>query len=259
MRNLSVVNFMMKISIVTVCYNSEAYIRCAIESILSQSYKNIEYIIIDGASSDKTLDIIREYSDQISCIVSEPDAGIYDAMNKGLKLATGDYIGVLNSDDFYQNEGIISSLVSYIESNSNSDVILGGVDFVNSHDLNHVVRSYKTDIFKSWMLRVGIMPPHPGAFISRRAYNVTGEYRLDFKIGADFEWFVRALLVKRLQYKVIPLNLVRMRVGGISTSGLTSFKTITKEIATALSINGYFSNKIIINARILFKIFQVRR
>lgn len=250
---------MTKISIVTVCYNSEAYIRCAIESTLVQSYKNIEYIIIDGASNDKTLDIIREYSDQISCIVSESDDGIYDAMNKGIKLATGDYIGILNSDDFYQNNEVIASLVSYIESNSNSDIILGGVDFVNSNNLNNVVRSYKTDLFRSWMLRIGIMPPHPGAFISRRAYDVAGQYRLDFKIGADFEWFVRALLVKRLRYKVISLNLVRMRVGGVSTSGLNSFKIITNEIATALSSNGYFSNKLMINARILFKVFQVRR
>lgn len=250
---------MTKISIVTVCYNSEDYIRCAIESVLSQSYNHIEYIVVDGASNDRTLSIINEYSDHISCVVSESDNGIYDAMNKGIRLATGDYIGILNSDDFYNNSNVISTIVSHIESSCSPDVILGGVDFVKSNQLNHVVREYKTDRFKSWMLRVGIMPPHPGAFISRAAYNIVGEYRLDFKIASDFEWFVRALLVKKLKYKIAPLNIVRMRLGGVSTSGLSSFVTITNEISIALKLNGYFSNKIMINARILSKIFQVKK
>ena len=134
----------MKVSIITVCYNSSQYIRSAIESILIQDYSDIEYIVIDGGSTDITVPIVQEYADRISHIVSEPDKGIYDAMNKGIELASGDVIGILNSDDFYPNQHVISDVIQCFEENASVDMVFGNVDFVYAKDLNKSVRFYSS-------------------------------------------------------------------------------------------------------------------
>lgn len=247
----------MKVSIVTVCYNSEEYIRSAIESVLTQDYQDIEYIVIDGDSKDNTLEIIKEYQGAISHIVSEPDNGIYDAMNKGVGLATGDVIGVLNSDDFYPDAKVISKVVDDFEADPCCECVLGNIDFVKQSDLNSPVRLYDTKNFKPWMMRFGLMPAHPASFVKRSAYECIGNYKLGYKIAADFDFLFRALYVSKLPYKKIDTLCVRMRLGGVSTEGVSSFKIITQELLRSIRENGIYSNYLFVTLRVFSKLKQL--
>lgn len=246
----------MKVSIVTVSYNSAEFIRTAIESVMSQSYSHIEYIIIDGSSTDGTVEIIKEYAENIKHIVSEADEGIYDAMNKGIALASGDIIGILNSDDFYPNTEIISDVVEEWSKQTNADLALGNIDFVKASSLNKVERKYSAFNFSEWQLRFGFMPPHPAAFIKKTAYDKIGNYKLGYRIGADFDMFVRMLLVNKLPYFKINKTLVRMRIGGVSTSGIESYITSTKEILQSLRENGSYTNIAMVLIRLPIKFIQ---
>lgn len=246
----------MKISIITVCYNSESLIASAIKSVLMQSHTDIEYIIIDGDSKDNTVSIIQSYDDKVTKFISEPDKGIYDAMNKGLFLATGDVIGILNSDDFYPHKDVISQVAQAFEKNPNIDMVLGNVDFVKADNLDLPVRFYSSFSFSPWKMRFGFMPAHPAAFIKRSAYEKVGFYILGYKIGADFEWFVRALLIQRLPYVKLNRTLVRMREGGVSTSGFKSYCLTSKEQLKALKENNVYSNLLFILIRLPIKFFQ---
>lgn len=247
----------LKISIITVCYNSEATIRDTIESVLSQSYSDIEYIIVDGVSKDGTMAIVNEYKDRISKIVSEPDKGIYDAMNKGISMAAGDVIGILNSDDYYETSNVIEGVVQCFERFPNSELVFGDVVFVQPKNLQRVVRFYSSEHFKSWKLRFGWMPAHPATFISKRAYDRVGGYSLDYKISADFEMFVRLLLVHGLRFSKIDKVLVRMRAGGISTSGVKSSIRLNSEIVRACRNNGVYTNLIFVLSKIPFKLVEL--
>ncbi|MFV9474468.1 glycosyltransferase family 2 protein [Advenella sp. RU8] len=247
----------MKISIITVCFNSEATIRDTIESVLAQKYSDIEYIIVDGKSTDKTMDIVREYQGRIAKIISEPDKGIYDAMNKGIEKATGDVIGILNSDDFYRTENSISEVVVEFQKSATTDMVLGGVDFVHEDELNHAVRYYKAIGFKPWKLRFGLMAPHPAAFIRREAYKKVGTYKLNYKISADFDFFVRALLVHELSFITVDKVWVRMRVGGVSTSGLQSYKVSTQEMLRSFKENERYTNFLFLLLRLPLKSLQL--
>lgn len=250
----------MKITIITVCYNSGRYIRSAIESVLSQDYfSDIEYIVIDGGSTDCTLGIIKEYSDKITHVVSEPDNGIYDAMNKGIALASGDVIGILNSDDFYSNNHNISDIIKLLSQNPLVDMVLGNVKFVDASDLNRVVRFYSSFYFSPWKLRFGFMPAHTAAFIKKSAYDKVGQYKLGYKIGADFDMFVRMLLLHQLSYVKHNKTLVCMRVGGVSTSGLKSYWTSTQEILRSLKENGVYSNILFVLVRLPVKLLYTIR
>jgi len=246
----------LKISIITVCYNSAQFLESAITSVLSQTHPHIEYIVIDGGSTDGTLSILASSSEQIAHFVSEPDKGIYDAMNKGLELATGDVVGILNSDDFYPNNDVIADVVKVFEENPSTEMVLGNVDFVSSVQLDKPIRYYSSYHFKCWKMRFGFMPAHPGAFICRSAYEKVGDYKLDYKIAADFEWFVRAFLVEKLSYVKLNKTLVRMREGGVSTSGLKSYWVISHEVVRALRDNGIYSNLFFVLMRLPIKAFH---
>ncbi|OQY15941.1 MAG: glycosyl transferase [Desulfobacteraceae bacterium 4572_35.1] len=247
----------MKVSIVTVCYNSEATIRDTIESVLAQSYSDIEYIIVDGASSDRTMAIIDEYRDRITNVVSESDKGIYDAMNKGIKLATGDVVGILNSDDFYQNNAVIHDVVCHFDSFTDSDVVFGDVVFVAPGNLEKIIRFYRSGHFRPWKLRFGWMPPHPATFIKKRAYDQFGLYSLGFKISSDYEMFVRLLLVHKLSFSRINKVLVRMRTGGVSTAGIKSRLLLNKEIVRACRKNGIYTNLLFVLSKLPFKLMEL--
>ena len=247
----------MKISIITVCYNSESTIRDTIESVLSQSYASIEYIIVDGASSDGTMAVVDEYRDRIATVISEPDNGIYDAMNKGIKLATGDVVGILNSDDFYQNNDVIFDVVCHFDSLPDSDVVFGDVVFVAPGKLEKIIRFYRSGHFKPWKLRFGWMPPHPATFIKKCAYDQVGFYSLDYKISSDYEMFVRLLLVHRLTYSRINKVLVRMRTGGVSTAGIKSRLLLNKEIVRACRKNGVYTNLVFVLSKLPFKLMEL--
>lgn len=246
----------MKISIITVSYNSESTIRDTIESVLAQTYPNIEYIIIDGASKDNTMGIVSEYSGSIAKVVSEPDKGIYDAMNKGIALATGDVVGILNSDDFYENTTALATVAAAFTKNPSSALIYGDVVFVEPDNLQKVTRFYSSSHFRAWKLRFGWMPPHPGTFIRSMVYRDVGPYSLLYKISADYEMFVRLLLGKRLQYSHINQVLVRMRSGGVSTSGVRSSLRLNREIVQACRRNGIYTNLLMVLSKIPFKLME---
>jgi glycosyltransferase involved in cell wall biosynthesis len=206
----------MKISIITVSFNSAQTICDSIDSVLSQNYGNIEYIIIDGESTDGTIDLINGYGDRVSKFISESDTGIYDAMNKGISLATGDVIGILNSDDFYINEFVIEKVVKEFE--KKIDCLYADLVYVRSENLNKVVRYYDSSYFSLSKFAYGWMPAHPTFFVKKDIYNKYGIFRIDLKIAADFDLMARFLYTHNVTYHYMKEVLIKMRVGGVSTS-----------------------------------------
>ena len=207
----------LKVSIITVVRNNKETIKDAIDSVLSQTYKDIEYIVIDGGSTDGTVDIVKEYQDKISVFISEPDEGIYDAMNKGIALATGNVIGILNSDDFYIDEFVIEKVVKEFEE-KNVDSVYADLVYVEPKNLNKTVRYYDSGNFNPSKFSYGWMPAHPTFFVKRKAYEKYGVFRTDLKIAADFDILVRFLYIHKISYSYIKEALVKMRTGGVSTS-----------------------------------------
>lgn len=243
-------------SIITAAYNCEATVSKALESIERQIDVEIEYIFIDGASTDATIKIVNSHRNLVNHLVSEPDKGIYDAMNKGLALATGDVIGILNSDDFYLHPMVLKEVASVFKEDNSLDVVMGDIDFVAFDNINKIVRSISAVGFSPWMLRFGFMPPHPAIFVRKSAYDRVGHYRIDYKIAADFEFLVRLLLIDAAKYKTTGKNWVRMRTGGASTSGWRSKRTITREMLRALRENRVFSCTPILLLRLPIKFFK---
>ena len=243
-------------SIITVSFNSKEFINTAINSVLSQNYKNVEYIVIDGGSIDGTVEIVKSYGNKITKFISETDEGIYDAMNKGISLASGDIIGVLNSDDFYPNQFVLCDVAQIFHKESDPDIILGNVDFILSNNLDKSVRFYSSFNFEPWKMRLGFMPAHPAAFIHRSALKRVGGYKLGYQIAADFDWFVRAFLIHQLKPVKLNKTLVRMREGGVSTSGLKSYWISSKELLRSLRENGVYSNIFFILLRLPVKFIQ---
>ena len=246
------------ISIITVAFNSEKTIADTIESVLSQSYKNIEYIIIDGFSKDKTIDIINSYVTKMNQntfkykIISEKDSGIYDAINKGINLATGDIIGILNSDDYYYDQDVVSKIANAFC--DNVDCIYGNLLYINpvtkKISRKWISKEYEKGLFfKSWT------PAHPTFYCKKEMYEKYGLYRTDFKIAADVELMFRYLEIKQISYKYLNEFMVIMRTGGISSSGIKSTITITKEMKRAFIDNGSKYNML---RYICYKILKIR-
>lgn len=241
----------MKISIITICFNSAETLEKTILSVAGQSYKNIEYIIIDGNSSDDTLGIIKKHEDKISKWISEPDKGLYDAMNKGVALATGDIIGILNSDDTFYDSNVIASIVKFHTEN----VIDASVGNIMQHNANgKTVRIYSSKYWNPEKLKIGFMPPHPSIFLKASLFEKLGNYELDFKIGADYELIVRYFLKNKITWKYSGITTTAMLVGGLSSSGKTSYTLITKEIQKALTMNGISFSSFKIQNRFFWKI-----
>lgn len=207
----------MKISIITVVYNNAHVIKSAIDSVLTQTYSNIEYIIIDGNSTDGTVDVITSYGNKISKFVSEPDNGIYDAMNKGLQLATGDVVGILNSDDMYINQDVIEKVVAVFEMHD-VESLFADLVYVRPTNLEKVVRYYDSSYFSPTKFAYGWMPAHPTFFVKRSIYEKYGYFKTDYKIAADYELLARFLGKHAISYFYLQLPIVKMRMGGVSTS-----------------------------------------
>ena len=239
----------MKVSIITVAFNSAATIRDTIESVLSQDYPQIEYIVVDGGSTDGTLDIAKEYGSRIDRLVSEPDRGIYDAMNKRIGLATGDVIGFLNSDDMYIDSKAVSQLMAAMNSQK-TDCVFADLIYVAPDNTSKVLRYYNSARFKPSLFQYGWMPAHPTFFAKKSAYENSGLFSLDYKIAADFELLVRMLAVNSASYAYLPKPIVRMRAGGVSTSGLKHSLLLNREIVKACQANGINTNL----AKVLLKI-----
>ena len=241
----------MKISIITVCYNSAATLEKTILSVAGQSYKNIEYIIVDGLSKDKTVAVIQQHKDKISHWISEPDRGLYDAMNKGIAMSTGDIIGILNSDDTFYSDMVIAEMAAFHEANT-IDASVGNI--MQHKENGKVVRVYSSKYWKPEKLKIGFMPPHPSLFIKKELFEKYGDYDLGFKIGADYELITRFFLKNNINWKYSGITTTAMLVGGLSSSGSSSYHLITTEIQKALLMNGLSFSPIKIKMRFLWKI-----
>jgi glycosyltransferase involved in cell wall biosynthesis len=229
----------MKISIITVCFNSEKTIEDTIKSVESQTYPNIEYIVIDGNSKDCTNEIVAKYKDVVRVHVSESDNGLYDAMNKGIKLATGDIIGVLNSDDIFASDNTIQTLVKAI---GNSDGVYGDVGFYAENSFSDKKRHYSSKGFTKGKFSRGMMPAHPSFYVRKGCYEKAGLYRTDFKIASDFDMVLRIFSLPNTSFTYLEEEIVKMRLGGVSTSGLMSNYILNKEILESCKNNAIKAN-----------------
>lgn len=252
----------MKISIITATYNSGATVRDTIESIFCQSFQNWELIIKDGGSKDNTLEVCREYVEKSNGrlrIISSPDKGIYDAMNQGIKAATGDIVGLLNSDDFYHRNDILQIVEDCFEANSDIDAVYGDVRFVNPSDLDKTVRYYSSAGFKPTKFRWGWMPAHPTFFTFKSNYDKYGYYKTDYFIAADYELLIRFLYKYKLTTKYIPVDFLKMRTGGRSTNGFKSNIILNREIIRGCRENGIYTNMPMLFLKYFVKVFELIR
>ena len=231
----------MKVSIITVSYNSARTIRATIESVLSQDYPNLEYLIVDGGSTDGTVAILGAYADRITRWVSEKDEGMYDAMNKGIAMATGDVIGILNSDDTYMTNYVVSKMMQALTA-AQADVVFADLILVDQHHPEKVLRYYDSGNFKPSKFRYGWMPAHPTVFIRKPIYDAVGPFVTDYKIAADYEMLIRVLAVHAASYCYVAKPIVRMRSGGASTAGWSRNWILNQEIVRACRANGIQTN-----------------
>jgi glycosyltransferase len=226
-----------RISIITAVLNRRPTISAAIESVLSQTGADIEYIVVDGNSTDGTDEVIQGYSDRISRYIREPDAGIYDALNKGVKAATGDIIGFLHADDWFSGPDVLASVAEAF-CDPSLDAAYGDLVYVSSHAPEHVIRYWKSGEMEHNRFRWGWMPPHPTVYLRRECYENYGLYRSDFRISADYEMMIRMFYNYRLQTRYIDRVLVRMRLGGISNGSLANRLLASQEDRRAWAVNG---------------------
>lgn len=250
----------MKISIITATYNSESTLSDTVSSVLKQTYPDIEYLIIDGASTDGTIDLIDSYEPLFNGKlkwISEKDQGIYDAMNKGLRMATGDVIGILNSDDYFTRIDIIEKIATHFK-DEEIDAVYGDIHFIKNGKPNKCTRYYSSERFSPCWLRFGFMPAHPSFYARRSVYQRAGYYKTDYKIGADFEMMVRLFKRYNLRAKYLKMDFVTMRTGGTSTRNINSRLTLLQEDVRACKENGVYTNLLLICIKYLYKVFELR-
>lgn len=250
----------MKITLITVTYNSGKTLSTTLESVLAQTHQNIEYIIVDGASKDNTVALIKEYEPRFGGRlkwVSEPDKGLYDAMNKGIRMATGTVVGILNSDDFFTTNDILQQVADAFEANKEIDAVYGDVHFVNPDNLEKCVRYYSSKVFRRSLMKIGLMPAHPSFYLKKERFEQFGYYKTDYKIAADFEFLLRVIYKGRILTKYMSIDMVAMRTGGASTSGFESRKRIMKEHLRAFRENGIYNNVFFLSLRYPYKIWEL--
>ena len=250
----------MKVSIITVTWNSKATLRDTIESVLMQDYDNLEYIIMDGGSKDGTVDIIREYEPKFNGRmrwVSQKAEGMYDAMNNGIRMASGDVVGIINSDDFFHRKDVISKVAEAFEADKEIEAVFGDVRFVNDSDLDKTVRYYSSKSFKPWKFRYGFMPAHPSFYTYKRNFDKYGYYHKDYRIAADYELLTRFLYNNKLKAKYLPLDFMKMRTGGRSTASWRSNVLLNKEIVRACGENGIWTCMPLLFLKYFVKVFEL--
>ena len=222
----------MKISLITVTYNSAETLTDTIISVLAQTYKRIKYI-------------------------SEKDKGLYDAMNKGIDMASGDVIGILNSDDFFTSDSVLQIVAQSFLSDKTLDAVYGDVHFVSPNNLHKCIRYYSSKIFRPYLMRLGFMPAHPSFYLRKKYFDQYGKYRTDYRIAADFEFLLRIIFVGKIKTLYLPIDMVTMRIGGASTSGISSNILIMKEHLKACKENSIYTNRLILSLRYFYKIIEV--
>jgi glycosyltransferase involved in cell wall biosynthesis len=246
------------ISVITVVFNAEQTLKDTIESVMMQSYDNVEHIIIDGGSSDGTLDILKQYDHIIDYWHSEKDGGMYDAMNKGIALCSGEYVGMLNSDDFFANSDVLQNVVDTF-CQTQTDAVFSCLNIVDKDNLGKILRKYRVTKFNSALMRIGVMPPHPTFYCKKSCYNDAGMYRTDYKIAADFEMLVRLLIRQKISWSFIDKVTVTMRSGGLSDSGLLSSIRLNDEIIRACNENGLYTNLFFLALKLPIRMIELIR
>lgn len=227
---------MTKISLITATYNSAATLRDTLTCVQEQDYPNIEHILVDGASKDNTLEIARTFP-HLSRIESQPDHGIYDAMNKGIRMASGEVIGILNSDDFYVHPEILSRVMTQMES-SGTDLLYADLEYVHATECTRVIRTWKAGMYEHGHFLRGWMPPHPTLFVRREVYEKFGMFNTDLRFSADYELMLRLLHRHRVSVCYLPEVIVRMRAGGVSNASLSNRWRANREDRMAWELNG---------------------
>lgn len=226
----------MKISIITISYNNEKEIAQTIESVIKQTYLNIEYIIVDGASNDKTMNVVRKYEKQISKIISEPDKGIYDAINKGLKAATGDVVGLIHAGDELFEDSIIEKIANHFKENDIE--ALYGHSKIYSEDGQKIVRVNRSPNYKNNLFRVGWFPSHQSFYAKRELFEKYGYYNLKYKIAADYELLLRFMYIQKIKVNLLDKYIVKFKLGGTSTKSVKNIIKLNKECIAAWNNNG---------------------
>jgi len=246
------------ISVITVVFNGAETLRDTIESVMMQGYENIEHIIIDGGSSDATVDILKKYDDFIDYWISEKDAGIYDAMNKGITLAYGEYLGMLNADDMFADKNVLQTIIDRFK-NSSADAVFSCLNIVDQNNITKIIRKYRAAKLSSSLLRIGVMPPHPTFYCKKSCYVKGGMYKTNYKIAADYEMLVRLLIRQKISWSFIDKVTVTMRSGGLSNSGFMSSVKLNQEIIRACKENGLYTNWIFLAMKLPIRLFELIR
>ena len=256
----------MKISVITATWNSGRTIGDTLRSVFNQSFTNVEHIIKDGGSKDDTLEICKNFEQKYYTdgdkgrtinILSDKDKGIYDAMNQGVKAATGDVIGILNSDDFYTSDDVLARVAEEFEKNPQLEAVYGDIHFVKDENLKKCTRYFSSRYFRPWALRFGFMPAHPSFYVRREVYEKYGLYDLDFRTSSDFEMMVRLFVKEKIRSKYINKDFVTMRAGGESTAGLEAKRKVNRDIAGSLKKHGVYSNQFFQSLRYFWRIGEI--
>ena len=250
----------MKISVITVTFNSATTVRDTIESVLRQEYQDYEYLVIDGGSKDNTIDIVKEYEPKFGGRmrwISEKDKGMYDGINKGIRMATGDVVGIINSDDFYHRTDIFSIISESFEENPGVQAIYGDVRFVKPDNLDKTVRYYSCKHWRPWRFRFGFMPAHPTFFTYKENFEKYGYYQYDYHIAADYELLVRHLYTYEVPSKYVPVDFMKMRTGGRSTNGWKANVLLNREIVRACEENGIWTCMPLLFLKYFIKVFEL--
>jgi len=246
-----------KVSIITVVFNSAGTLKDCIDSVAAQDYPFVEHILVDGGSKDGTVDIIRANETRVARWISEPDHGIYDAMNKGIRMASGDIIGILNADDFYPSPGVISTIVQTMQ-DKGVDSCYGDIDYVDAKALDQTVRAWRSGPFKKGMFFRGRFPAHPSFYVKRKVYDLLGLFNTDLHLAADFELMLRFLEKNAISTCYIPQVLVKMRAGGASNKTLSCMTKSLAECREAFRLNGFKVPMLFVPGTLFFRMWHIR-
>jgi glycosyltransferase involved in cell wall biosynthesis len=244
------------VSVITAVRNGLTDVEKTIDSVRSQTFRRLQYVVVDGKSTDGTTQYLQSRHSEINVLQSQADCGVYDAFNKGLKLATGDIVGFLNAGDVFAHHRTLENIVSHFR-DSAVDAVFGDVAMTRQTDLNIVLRKYKSDKFTPGRMKYGFMPAHPTLYLRRSIYETVGNFDTSYQIAGDFEFSLRAFLIHKVRFKYIPATLVKMPVGGLSTRGWRSKWRITVEMRTACVNNKVKTNLFLLSLRFPIKTYEL--
>ena len=246
------------ITVITVVYNGASTVEGTIQSVINQTYSNIEYIVVDGGSNDGTIEILKRYEHAIDYWVSEKDGGIYDAMNKGIALASGAYVGMLNADDMFAGQEVIQGYADRF-CTANVDAIFSVLNIVKQGDMKKILRKYRVDRLSAWLLRIGVMPAHPTFYCKRSCLESAGPYNTGYRIAADFEMLVRLCIKQKISWEFLDKVSVVMRSGGVSNSGHLARLRLNREIIRACRENGLYTNALLLALKLPIRLLELIR